>query len=161
MESQEAVEFINGIEASLGAKIGWRTFAPWYADNSGIIREYGVFLCLTDDGRLYFEDFERLPQILGYTLKPRNQVKYEKYSKAIEIREIKTIHRVKKKQAADTCSAKSRIPLTEAGRFMKTFFPVVTQIELNSKECYYFELISHREFMTALSKLRGESNGSI
>ena len=55
MESQEAVEFIKGIEASLGARIGWRTFAPWYADNSGIIREYGVFLCLTDDGRLYFE----------------------------------------------------------------------------------------------------------
>lgn len=161
MESQEAVEFIKGIEASLGARIGWRTFAPWYADNSGIIREYGVFLCLTDDGRLYFEDFERLPQILGYTLKPRNPVKYEKYSKAIEIKEIKAISRVKKKQAADTCSAASRIPLTEAGSLAKALSPIVTQIELNSKECYYFELISHREFMAALTKARGDVNGSI
>ena len=55
LASDESIEYIRSLEAELGERIGWRTFATWYASTDGTVREYGVFLCLLGDGSLYLE----------------------------------------------------------------------------------------------------------
>lgn len=152
MDSKEAKEFISALEAELGSKIGYRTFATWFGSNDGLVREYGVFFCILEDGTLYFEDFERLPQILGYTLKSKNTPKYEKYSFRFRSDQIRSMSIVKKRQAQQTCASASRVPLCTAGKLSQLLFPVVTQIELDDGRCLYFELISHKEFTDALKR---------
>ena len=156
MESREARQFIDQLEAQLGAHIGWRTFATWFASNDGTIREYGVFLGILDDGTLYLEDFDRKPQILGFTIRPRNPVEYVKYSLRIPLGHIRSITRVRKSHAVDTCTTASRVPLCQAGRLAEALLPVVTQVELEDGSCIYLELISHKEFVNALTRAKGE-----
>lgn len=151
MDNSDATIFINGIEEKLGSPVTWRTFSTWYGSNEGVIREYGVFLCICG-GQLYGEDFERLPQILGYTLKQKNRPKYEKYSFSIPLSRIKSISRVTKKGADLACRAASKVPLAEAGAFSKAMSQIVTQLETEDGICHYFELISHKEFIDALRK---------
>ena len=103
MESREARQFIDQLEAELGAHIGWRTFATWFASNDGTIREYGVFLSILDDGTMYFEDFDRKPQILGFTIRPKNPVEYVKYSRRVSLDDIRSVTRVRKSHAVSTC----------------------------------------------------------
>ena len=119
MESREARQFIDQLEAQLGAHIGWRTFATWFASNDGTIREYGVFL-------------------------------------GIPLGHIRSVTRVRKSHAVDTCTTASRVPLCQAGRLAEALLPVVTQVELEDGACIYLELISHKEFVNALTRAKGE-----
>ena len=155
MEYAEAAEFIKELETRLGSRITWRTFATWFGSSEGQIREYGVFLCALEDGRFYAEDFERLPQILGYTIRQKNRPKYEKYSIIFPKESIKSISVVRKSQAESSSRAASRVPLSPAGRFSRIFFPLVTQVVLDDGRIYFFELIEPK----ALIKLTGEENG--
>lgn len=150
MESREAQDFTRNLEDRLGRRIVWRTFATWYGSNEGIVREYGVYLCTLDDGSIYLEDFERLPQILGYQIRSRNTPKYEKYSLLLSPGSVRSVSRVVKKQAAASCLAASRIPLASAGRLATALFPIVTQLETEDGRCLYFELIDHKAFMRAI-----------
>lgn len=155
MEYAEAAEFIKELETRLGSRITWRTFATWFGSSEGQIREYGVFLCALEDERFYAEDFERLPQILGYTIRQKNRPKYEKYSIIFPKESIKSISVVKKSQAESSSRAASRVPLSPAGRFSRILFPLVTQVVLDDGRIYFFELIEPK----ALIKLTGEENG--
>lgn len=155
MASTNEKEFIAEIEARLGSKLGWRTFATWFG-GPGIVREYGVFLA-TAGGQIYFEDFERLPQILGYTIKSDKTPKYEKYSKTISANDVKAVTRVRKADAAANCRSSSPRALPPAGAFAKAFSQMVTQVEMNDGTIWYFELISHPEFEKALEKAKGDN----
>ncbi len=150
---QDAIEYIKNLESEIGEKIGWRSFSTWFGSSNGILREYGVFLCLLKE-EIYLEDFERLPQILGYQLKSKNREKYVKYALRLPVDEIKSIKRVKKSEAKTAVTAMANAPISEASSFARFAFPIVTQIEMNDGTCYYFELISHKEFMAALEKLK-------
>lgn len=151
---EDSIAFIKGLEEQLGAKITWRTFATWYASTEGTIREYGVFLCRCQDS-FYFEDFDRVPTLLGIPLNTKNRPKYEKYSRLIPVSEVKSLSRVSKKLAEQQARSQSQKPLPEAGRMSRLMSPQVTQLVLESGECLYFELIDHKEIIKELEKQNG------
>lgn len=149
--NEEAIKFIKDLEEQLGDKISWRTFATWYATTEGTIREYGVFLCRVGDS-FYFEDFDRVPTLLGIPLNSKKREKYEKYSRLIPVSEVKSCTRVSKKMAEQQARSQADKPLSEAGRMSKLMSPQVTQLVLESGECLYFELIDHKEIIKEINK---------
>lgn len=148
----DAIEFMKELEARIGGKPGWRTFATWYGTSRGLKREYGVFLCRIED-RLYLEDFDRVPTFLGIPMKSRkNAEKYERYSCFIPISDIVSIKRVSKKKAEDIIRRADKTVLDEVGPMARALSPIVTQLKLKSGECVYFELIDHKDFLKMLNK---------
>lgn len=153
METREAAEFTREIESRLGSRMVWKTFAPWFASSDGTIREYGVFLCILEDGTVYLEDFERLPQILGIEIKSKKTPKYEKFSMRFRKNEVKEMERVAKKSAQQICRTSSRIPAPRAGRFTSLLQPLVSQIVLEDGTLLYFELIDYKAFNRAIGEI--------
>lgn len=154
---REAIEFIKEKESQLGSTIGWRTFSTWFGSNKGILREYGVFLCSYDNS-FYFEDFERLPTFLGYTIQKKNKEKYIRYDMSINANDIKSITLVRKSDAEKVIRSKANVPLSKVNSFISLFAKTVTQVELSSGELLYFELISSKEFEKIVKELK---NGRI
>ena len=149
---REAIEFIKEKESQLGSTIGWRTFSTWFGSNKGILREYGVFLCSYDNS-FYFEDFERLPTFLGYTIQKKNKEKYIRYDMSINANDIKSITLVRKSDAEKVIRSKANVPLSKVNSFISLFAKTVTQVELSSGELLYFELISSKEFEKKVKEL--------
>lgn len=148
---QDTIEFLAALEEKLGEKPTWRTFSTWYGSTDGTLREYGVFLCKAG-GRLYLEDFERNPSILGIQIKQKNKEKYVQYSRFIKISDIKEVRRVKKKDASMMVKSRVARALEGAGPLAKAFSSLVTQVELESGECVYFELINPKEFLKIIGR---------
>ena len=148
----EAALFIKELKERVGGEISWRTFSTWYGSNSGILREYGVFLCKVDD-KLYLEDFDRVPTFLGIPLQSKkNRVKYEQYSRFIPISDIVSIKRVSKKKAANIIRQANKGIVDEASSFARLLSPLVAQLELKDGECVYFEVIDYKEFLKVINK---------
>ena len=154
---KEAIEFIKEKEAQLNSKIGWRTFSTWFGTNKGILREYGVFLCAFSDS-FYLEDFERLPTFLGYTIQRKNKVEYVRFDMTFKASSIKSITTVRRSEAERVIRSKAKEPLSKVGKITALFAKTVTQVELDSGELIYFELISSKEFEKKVKELK---NGRI
>jgi len=148
---QETIEFLKELEERIGGKPGWRSFSTWYGSSNGLLREWGVFVCLIEN-RLYLEDFDRIPTFLGIPMKGKKREKYERYSRFIELSDIQSITQVKKSSAEEAAKKGTGGKISEASLFSRLFSSLVTQLELKSGECLYFEVIDHKDFLRVLSK---------
>jgi hypothetical protein len=150
----DTTQFIQNLETRFGGPIGFRTYSTWFASDSGIIREYGVFLYQIA-GVFHFEDFERQPAIFGIQIKPRkNAAPYEKFERSFSAGEIESISVVAKSKAiscAQGYTAQKNIePANSLGRLFRA---MVTRVVLKDGETYFFELIDHKKFLQALQEV--------
>jgi hypothetical protein len=149
----DSQQFLKNLEERFGGKITYRTFATWFATSDNVLREFGVFL-FKINGNYHYEDFERIPSLLGFPLRPRkNKVPYEKLEGSFAASSIKNISVVTKNSAMR--SIYSNIPadqITEATFLQKLLFRLVTKVELDDNSALFFELISPKEFVKSLEE---------
>lgn len=147
-------KFLAELEAKHGGPVKWRTYATWFGSDDGTVREYGVFL-YSINGTFYFEDFERMPSLLGIPLKPRkNAPPYEKYEGCFKGSDIKRTMTITKGQAYD-CIRGSRAAanLNEAGLFGKLFKPLVLLVEMSDGTALFFELMDRKLFLEKIKEI--------
>ncbi|MDD4082435.1 MAG: hypothetical protein WC162_09100 [Sphaerochaetaceae bacterium] len=148
MEDKETTDFIMEIENRRGGKMKYRTYSTWFADNSGNIREYGVFLYQIDR-TFYFEDFEKENRIFGIPLsrKKKNQKEYVKLEGSFKVEDVKSITLVSKNSALGYCQSKniSNLP-SPANVFSKLFNRLITMVELEGEKVLFLELIDQKKF---------------
>ena len=140
------------LEEQFNAKIKFRTLSTWYYSFSDrALRTYGVFMCIYED-KLYLEDFNRVPSILGYPVKSKTTVKYEKYSRTIALSDIENIYLVKKRTAEAIINDPNYRVLQPISTFDKIFSRYVTQIKLKGNDSIFVELIDPEAFRKAIEK---------
>lgn len=145
--------FLAQLEEKHGGPVKWRTYATWYGNTDGTIREYGVFLYVIN-GKFYFEDFERLPSLLGYALKPKkNAPPYVKYEGSFGGDEVKRTLVVTKGQALDCIrGARDVANMREAGMLGKLFRQLVLLVETADGQAHFFELMDRKRFLDETQK---------
>lgn len=138
----EADAYLKGLEEKRGGKLAWRTFSTFYANNSGIIRDHGVFLYEVN-GHYWYEDFEHTAQIFGIPVpKSKHAEPYVKYEADFGPEEVKSIRTVTKKAATAYCKGyKKYEKLKPAGLFAKLFCQCVTEFALKDGPVLFFELM--------------------
>ena len=146
-------QFIGNLEARFGGPVGYRTYSTWFASDDGLIREYGVFL-YEINGILHFEDFERKPSILGFSLKPgKKQKPYVKMERSFAVDDIRNIDIVAKSAAQAVAQGLKRADaITSASLLQKIVSRLVTRVELQDGPTYFFELINHKTFVQAVKE---------
>jgi hypothetical protein len=155
----DAKQFIENLEARFGGPVGYRTFSTWFASNEGIIREFGVFI-FEVNGIFHFEDFERKPSLLGFSLKPsKKQAPYVKFERSFDPKTIEKIEIITKSDAqAVARGAKDSEATSPANMFQKIFSQLVTKVVISGGPTYFFELINPKEFVQAIKE---ETDGRI
>lgn len=155
----DAKQFIENLENRFGGKINYRTYSTWFGSDTGVVREFGVFI-YEIDGVFHFEDFERKPSMFGFSIKPRkNQPAYVKMEGSFTAKEIQSISVVTKSNAmACVQGYRKQSSIEPAGTLQKIFSPLVTKVVLQNGLTYFFELINHKEFF---QKIKEDANGSI
>ena len=149
---EESIIFIKNLEEQLGSKISYRTLSTWYYSFSDkTLRTYGVFICLFED-KLYLEDFNRVPTILGYPVKNNSASKYVKYSRTINLADIEYVQLVKKSQVESVINSNIYTPLNKISKTAKLFSRFVTEVKLKGEDSIYFELINPKAFSIAIGK---------
>lgn len=147
-------KFLAQLEEKHGGPVKWRTYATWYGNTDGTLREYGVFLYVIGS-IFYFEDFERLPSILGYVLKPKkNTPPYVKYEGSFRGGDIKRTLVVTKGQATDCIRGSRNVEdIKGAGMFGKLFKQLVLLVETADGQAHFFELMDRKRFLDETKKL--------
>lgn len=155
----DAKKFIENLEARFGGKVGYRTYSTWFASDTGIIREFGVFIYEIDN-IFHFEDFERKPSMFGFSIKPsKKQPAYIKMEGSFLPETIESITIVPKSQATACAQGyREQASIAPANALQKLFSPLVTRVVVKDGPTYFFELINHKEFTQII---RGGSDGSI
>lgn len=142
VQDGDGMEFIRGLEEKRGCPVGWRTYSTFYADSNGTVREYGVFL-YEAGGRLWYEDFEHEPQILGFKLpKGRNAAPYVKFESSFAPQDVADMRFVKKNGAKSVAMGlKPHDRTRTAGPLARFFSQCVTEVRLKDGTVLYFELV--------------------
>ena len=149
---EESIIFIKNLEEQLGSKLKFRSLSNWYysfSDNT--LRTYGVFIGLFDD-KLYLEDFNRLPSILGYPVKSSSTTKYVKYTRIINLSDIEYIQSVKRSHVEAIIKSKRYTKLNPISKFDNIFSRSLTEIKLKGEDSLYFELINEKALVYAIGK---------
>ncbi|MDY4889724.1 MAG: hypothetical protein SO135_08320 [Sphaerochaetaceae bacterium] len=151
-DEQDAMEFLMEIEACRGGKIGWKTYSTWFSDSSNI-REYGVFF-YEINGIFYYEDFERKPSLLGFTLpQSKKTPKYVKLEGSFAGSDVTRILRMSKNRAQSYLEHQEREALIrEANLFDRLFKQLVTMVELSDGKRFFFEFMNDKEFAQVVQK---------
>lgn len=147
-------KFLAELEEKHGGPVKWRTYATWYGSADGTLREYGVFLYVIG-GKFYFEDFERLPSLLGYPLKPKkNAPPYVKHEGSFSGNAIKRTMVVTKGHAIDCVRGYRNVEdLREANLIAKLFKQLVLLVETTDGGAYFFELMDRKRFLDETKKI--------
>lgn len=145
--NDEAFDFISKLEEQLGAKITFKSFCTFYADNKGNIRESGVFLCRFDNS-IYYEDFEPQHNDLVELIFNRQRKKKEfiKTSWKFDLDQVESM-KIVNQQAA------RKDPNTEhknSGALSKLLARQVVEIKLKDGSLLFFEPIDKKEFIKNL-----------
>ncbi|MFA6689637.1 MAG: hypothetical protein ACOX6K_07735 [Sphaerochaetaceae bacterium] len=148
-------KFLTELEQKHGGPVRWRTYATWYGNADGTLREYGVFLYVIGN-RFYFEDFERVPSILGYALKPKkNAPPYVKYEGSFSADEIVRTQVVTKSLALDCIRGRGKSAnIKEAGLIDKVFRQLVLLVETEEEGTFFLELMDRKGFLEEVEKIR-------
>jgi hypothetical protein len=143
--------FITALENRHGCPVGWRTYATWYGNNHAIFREFGVFLYQCDNS-FHFEDFERTPSILGFSLKPkRKQGTFIPYEGSFSPSEVVLTRPILKSTALRVIEGTyptSRI--RETHLFDRLFRQLVEMVVLTDGTIHFFELMDRKAFVAEL-----------
>ncbi len=94
----ESRAFLADIEQRRGGQITYKAFSTFYADNKGKVCRYGVFFYQVD-GVFWFQDFEYVPNFLGFRLSRRKDEEYVMFESSFSPSDVVSIRRVKKKAA--------------------------------------------------------------
>jgi hypothetical protein len=148
----DARKFIQELEEKRGSKIRWKTYSTWYANSKGIKREYGVFLYRTEDS-FWFEDFERVPSILGFPIKPKKDApKYVKYEDMFSVNDVKKTKRVTRDTAERIVFGKLDPQFAKtANAWQRLFSQIVEMVTLADGSIHFFELMDRKQFLAQLS----------
>lgn len=149
--ASETKDFFSPIEESKGGKTSYRTYATWFNKLGVKTEQYGV-LAYIINSILYFENFERETAIFGFSVGSRNKEKvaFEKFEDNIPLSSIKSCYQVSKSAAERQNKRNDPTPLGEANTIEKIFNKLVTQIVTEDNQIYYFEVISHKEFIKVI-----------
>jgi hypothetical protein len=150
---EDVQQFIGNLEARFDGPVGYRTYSTWFASDDGLIREYGVFL-YEINGILHFEDFERKPSILGFSLKPsKKQKPYEKMERSFALEDIRNIDIVARSAAQSVAQGVKPVDsIAPATLLQKLVSRLVTRVELQDGPTYFFELINYKTFVQAVKE---------
>jgi len=154
MEDKETTDFIKEIENRRGGKMKYRTYSTWFADNTGNIREYGVFLYQIDE-TFYFEDFEKENRIFGIPLtrRKKNQKQYIKLEGSFNVKDIKSITLVSKSNAESYCRSDNKAQLPPpASTISRIFNRLITMVELENGKIFFLELIDQKKFKETMEE---------
>lgn len=150
----DAQAFIEELQARHGAPIGWRTYATWYGNNHGVFREFGVFF-YKSGGRFHFEDFERTPSLLGFSLKPKKAtlpfVRYEDSFAPSDVVLTRAVTKSAARQVIDGRKVSKRI--RETTLLDRLFRQMVEMVVLTDGTIHFFELMARKEFTDQLNTL--------
>jgi len=152
----DARQFIQDLEKRRGSKIQWKTYSTWYANSKGIRREYGVFLYRAGD-EFWFEDFERVPTILGYPIKKKkSDPEYVKYEANFALKDVRKTKQVTRGTAEKVAFGRLSPEFAkEANPLQKAFSQMVEMVILADGTVHFFELMDRKQFL-AQCKLKGE-----
>lgn len=150
----DAQAFIAELESRHGGPVGWRTYATWYGNNEGVIREFGVFFYWAVD-QFHFEDFERTPSILGISLKPkRPKQKFIKYARSFTSSDVVLTRPIAKSVATKVIEGKwSGERIRETNFLDKIFRQMVEMVVLTDGTIHFFELMNRKEFLSVLNTI--------
>ena len=152
MEKEE-IDFLKEKEEKMNGKITFRSFATWFASNTGIIREHGVIFYKIKDV-CYYEDFEHRNTILGIPMpetKWEKENPYKKYESCFEIANVASIFQVKQSLARKIAELGLTTPSPKANMVDKVISKLVTQIVLNTGEILFMELIDYKKLENLVS----------
>lgn len=151
MMDDDTKAFLEEIEKRHGGKTTYRTYATWFCSNNGLSRDYGVFLYRIGD-TFFFEDFERTPTFFGIVQRPKkNKEPFIKYEDSFNKADIKRIDKVLRSKAEKNFGARLFPPIPPANGLQGALCKTLTQVVLNDGRIFYFELISEKEFLKALT----------
>lgn len=145
-------EFLEERSKKLGGEIVWKGYAVWHATSTGDKREYGVFM-YTDGKTLVFEDFERMPTLMGIPVNSIKRDKYEKYEVMIDLSDIKNIATVTR-SSAESSYRNYRDASKEPSIFGKLFKKLVTKVLLKDGRAYFFELMDSKGFRNKIMEFK-------
>lgn len=138
-EDYDALSFLGELESRFGGKITFRTFASFYADNSGIVRDHGVFLYVID-GVFRFQDFKPENSILGIPVKRKSE--YVKFESSFSAQDVRTLRIVRRKAAEDFCMGyKAFEKIKEASLLTRILCETVLEIGLENGSFLYFRFM--------------------
>ncbi len=153
--SEDTIAFLREREEKLGAPIRFRTYCTWYGRLGCEIREYGVFL-FTDGKTVIYEDFDRVPTLLGIPLQRKRKEKYEKMEYAFPVSDITGIFRVTKSEAVRSLNA-GRDVSKPAGTLARILRRTVTKIVLSDGSVIFLEMIDPADFMKKIKEYQKEN----
>lgn len=144
--------FIAALENRHGFPVGWRTYATWYGNNRTVFREFGVFLYRCDNS-FHFEDFERTPSILGFSLKPkRKQGQFIKYKGSFAPSDVVLTRPIPKRIARRVIEKEHpTFRIREINLFDRIFRQLVEMVVLIDGTIHFFELMDRKAFVAELS----------
>ncbi|MGI6433533.1 MAG: hypothetical protein ACOXZ4_06855 [Sphaerochaetaceae bacterium] len=156
---EETLQFLTELENRHGGPIGYKTYSTWFASTDGTIREFGVFL-YEINGVFYYEDFERMPSLFGFSLKPsKKRPAYVKMEGSFDPAAVISCTEVSKSQAqacADGYKAYDQIP--EATVVQRIFSPLVSRLVFKEGHALFFEVIDRKAFKALF---KGALDGSL
>ena len=152
MERESTELFLKERENKLGSPILWKSYATWHNSLRGEEKEYGVFV-YTDGNTLVFKDFERTPTLMGIPVSAIKKAEYRKYEVLLSIKDIREISTVTKSSAMRSVRAGKK--MTRKPNIMdKAFRKLVSMVEMDSGELYFFELMDRKEFENKIMDFR-------
>lgn len=159
--SKDARDFIASIEETYGQTMGWRTYCSWFGHSSGIIREYGVLLCVVGN-LVHYEDFEKQRSLMGFNLPPRShEPAYEKMSGNFPREDIQDVHSVIKSQAIAWLQGTRTAVPAAASSFTRHFRSLLTMVSLKDGSRLFFEVLDEKDFIRNIVLSKEKENGSI
>lgn len=134
-------DLISELEEKHGGKITYRTYAVYYADSNGNVKNHGVLVYQIGD-TFHFEDFEEQRAILGIPIK--DKVKYVKFESSFEAKDVKATRLVSRKNADSFCKGYiSHDKLRNPGLFTRLFSEMVTELEMADGSYLFFRFMDN------------------
>ncbi len=153
----ESQRFIEELERKYEGSMTYRTFATWFGSSDKVVREFGVFIFKINE-IVYFEDFERVPSILGITLpSSKRATPYVKLEESFDPKKVVHISTVTRSYATDVVQQKREIVQSDKLPWYKSILSkLVTQLIFEDGKALFFELINPKEFIGAVKEAKGE-----
>ena len=137
----ETRAFLADIEQRRGGQITYKAFSTFYADNNGKVCRYGVFFYQVD-GVFWFQDFEYVPNFLGFRLSRRKDEEYVMFESSFSPSDVVSMRRVKKK-AAINCALgfKDFSKLRKYNPLTGFMSEIATEFSLRDGRLLYFQFM--------------------
>lgn len=140
-EDYQEDSFLSELETRFGGKITYRTFAAFYGDSNGIVRDHGVLLYIIDD-TFRFQDFAIENNIFGIPIGKKKE--YTKFESSFRAEDVLSMRTVGRKAAEDFCLGfREHAKLKTATAITKVFRETVLEIALKDQTFMYFRFMDH------------------